>query len=57
MNNLKNKHIFHNKVDFEYETNRGNRLLHVKDHPTPRESEFSRAKDKNGLKSGIRKDI
>ena len=54
---LKNKHIFHNKVDFQYETNRGNRLLHVQDHPTPRESRYSRAVDKNGLKSGPRNDL
>lgn len=54
---MKNKHLFHNKVNFEYETNRGNRLLDVKDHPTPRDSKMSKAVDKNGIKSGIRNDI
>lgn len=54
---MKNRYLFHNKIDFEYETNRGNRMLNSNDHPKPRESKRSRAVDKNGLKVGIRNDV
>lgn len=54
---MKNKNLFHNKVDFEHETNRGNTMLNSNDHPKPRESKRSRAVDKNGLKVGVRNDV